>query len=1089
MFTTFNRLAVAMLCMCFLPLLRAVTPLPLPFKLAGIVQTNSAPAIARPVDARDHFLGADGKKIPLLRAPDEMAVRYTNDKAPARPAGTVAKRHASFRNKGRFEIVRGQQTLAREPGVRFAYPVLVDPRTRTRMLPTDELLIRLADNVTLADAQADLAAGGVTVINPTGPPNSGTYLARLTKPKTDDPLAVSRRLAAHPKLRWAAPNFVRELRWHKTPGDPLFPYQQSLHNTGQNGAVAGADINATAAWDITTGTNSIVIAIIDEGVDTNHADLAIAPGGWDFANDDADPSPVGNHAHGTACAGIAAAIHNTSLVAGVAGGCRVLPIKIADDTGAFTTDEIIGNAILFAAARADVLSNSWGGGAPNPFIDAAIDYAVTLGRASKGCPVFFATGNSGGTWLPALLSVGSLKEFIEQQPSMSWTTNYYIGFGLQTTASSPTNEIIRIDNIRLIGSDGYTHLNSKLPRQDFEDWFFWFYYQPTTNSWPVNPYGWWLAGNAAWQPDSTDTFLGTGGSVSAVTPNLSPNQYAWLLTPLIQFDGNETLGFDTSLSFSASSTFYIMFFDADYNGIGWLINGYDTVSGLDTNITYPASATNAIAVGASTDCDRRSDFSQYAGKLDFVAPGGGGWNLVATLDITGTNGYSSTDATFDFSGTSAATPHAAGVAALLLSVNPNLTALEVREIMRRTCDKIGGVTYDGGTNLFYGHGRINAWRALAELVPDLAVGVTATPEPASFGSNITYTITVTNLSATHAATGVIVSNTLPAGVVFLNATASQGTCATDAFQRVIADLGDFPTNAPSATITIVATASNYGYLTNTATVALNELDATRSNNAATVVTTVPAANLAISQFAAPLPATANNPLTYFIAVTNLGPFAATSVTVTDALPAGVTFLAASTTQGSCATDAVNNVIANIGTLDLGAGATIQCTVRLPGVTPATYNNTLTVTAIETDPNTANNTNRLVTSVAIDSVGDGIPNWWRQLYFGGFGTRTNALSAATADPDKDGFSNLQEFLAGTHPRNAASAFRIRDSGVTFDTVTNKLYRVEFTGDLVAGPWSNLTSNVIIGTGNAVTVPDPGAAGASRRFYRVRLVPMP
>jgi len=1071
-------------------------PLPLPFKLAGIVQTNTAPATVRFVDAGDHFLGADGKKISLLRAPEEIVVRYTNDKAPARPAGVVAKRHARFRDKGRFEIVRGAPSLAREPGVRFAYPVLVDPRSRTRMLPIDELLIRLADKVTLADAQADLAAAGVTVIKPTGPPQTNTYLARLTKPKSDDPLAASRRLAAHPKVRWAAPNFVRELRWHKTPGDPLFPFQQSLQNTGQNSAVSGADIRATAAWDITTGTNSITIAIIDEGIDTNQTDLALAPGGWDFANNDADPSPGTNHAHGTACAGIAAAIHNTNLVAGVAGGCRVLPVKIADDTGEFTTDEIIGNAIVFAADRADVLSNSWGGGSPNPFIDAAIDYAATLGRAGKGCPAFFATGNSGGTWLPALLSVASLKEFIEQQPGMTWATNYYIGFGLQTTDTSPTNEIIRIDNVRLIASDGYTHLNSKLPQQDFEDWIFWFYYQPTTNSWPVNPYGWWLAGSAAWHQDSTDPFLGTGGSVSAATPDLSPNQWAWLLTPLIQFDGNETLGFDTSLSFSANSTFYIMFFDADYNGIGWVINGYDTVSGLDTNITYPASATNAIAVGASTDCDRRSDFSQYAGKLDFVAPGGGGWNEIVTLDIVGTNGYSSGDATFDFSGTSAATPHAAGVAALLLSVNTNLTAVEVRDIMRRTCDKIGGVTYDGGTNLFYGHGRINAYRALAELVPDLAIGVIATPEPASFGSNITYTITVTNLSATQPATGVIVTNTLPAGVIFLDATTTQGACVTDAFQRVIADLGSFPTNAPSATITIVVTANNYGYLTNTATVALNELDATRSNNAATVVSTVPAANLAVSQFAAPLPATANNPLTYFIAVTNLGPMAATSAIVTDALPAGVTFLAASATQGSCVTDAVNNLIANIGPLALDAGATIQCTVRLLSNTPASYTNKLTVTGVETDPNTANNTSLLVTSVPLDSVGDGIPNWWRQLYFGGYGTRTNALSAATADPDNDGRTNLQEFLSGTNPRDFSSFLRIRDAAlsnsvytVTFDTVTNKLYRVEFTGDLVAGPWSNLTPSVIIGTGNAVTVPDPSASGQNRRFYRVRLVPAP
>ena len=60
---------------------------------------------------------------------------------------------------------------------------------------------------------------------------------------------------------------------------------------------------------------------------------------------------------------------------------------------------------------------------------------------------------------------------------------------------------------------------------------------------------------------------------------------------------------------------------------------------------------------------------------------------------------------------------------------------------------------------------------------------------------------------------------------------------------------------------------------------------------------------------------------------------------------------------------------------------------------------------------------------VDSVGDGIPDWWRAQYFGGDGTTTNHLSCASCDPDGDGMPNLQEYLTGTNPTNSASAFRV------------------------------------------------------------------
>jgi len=84
-------------------------------------------------------------------------------------------------------------------------------------------------------------------------------------------------------------------------------------------------------------------------------------------------------------------------------------------------------------------------------------------------------------------------------------------------------------------------------------------------------------------------------------------------------------------------------------------------------------------------------------------------------------GWTPDDYKMNFGGTSAATPLAAGIAALMLSVNPSLTVEEIRGLMHNTCDKIGGVTYTGGTNRFYGYGRVNAFKAVDAAMHALSI--------------------------------------------------------------------------------------------------------------------------------------------------------------------------------------------------------------------------------------------------------------------------------------------------------------------------------------------------------------------------------
>jgi hypothetical protein len=140
---------------------------------------------------------------------------------------------------------------------------------------------------------------------------------------------------------------------------------------------------------------------------------------------------------------------------------------------------------------------------------------------------------------------------------------------------------------------------------------------------------------------------------------------------------------------------------------------------------------------------------------------------------------------------------------------------------------------------------------------------------------------------------------------------------------------------------------------------------------------------------------------------------------------------------------------------------------------------------------AGNNVLLVTYGNYDSVGDGIPDWWRRQYFGGDGLTTNAQSCAGCDPSGDGFTNLQEFLAGTNPLDPSTALRIisidrngNDLVISFRSVLNKSYLLERCDAMNCGVWTTVQTN-IPGNGGIVQVTDFSAAGQPQHFYRIRL----
>jgi uncharacterized repeat protein (TIGR01451 family) len=157
------------------------------------------------------------------------------------------------------------------------------------------------------------------------------------------------------------------------------------------------------------------------------------------------------------------------------------------------------------------------------------------------------------------------------------------------------------------------------------------------------------------------------------------------------------------------------------------------------------------------------------------------------------------------------------------------------------------------------------------------------------GGAVTYQLAVVNNGPSDAA-NVSVTDSLPVGVTFVSATGTGWVCSNVGNVSVTCTRPVLAAGATAPTITVVVTApAQAGSLSNTASVASTTADPTPANNTSSVVTTVTAsADLAMTKLGPPT-VTASGSVTYSLVVVNNGPSDAASLTVTDTLPAGVTF--------------------------------------------------------------------------------------------------------------------------------------------------------------------------------------------------------
>jgi serine protease len=312
--------------------------------------------------------------------------------------------------------------------------VILKNKANSQFLP-DRAIVKLmpgAEIATLLDQTERLGGTSVRRLfpdamirkNATNVDIGQFYVVTFTAPI--DPFVVAEELSVLPSVHYAEPWFVYPLQQAPdfTPNDPLFSSQWGL-----------VKIQAPGAWDISTGDSTVLIGIVDSGVETNHPDLGANiwtnPGesgldglgqdkrtngidddangyvddwrGWDFAgadynaiSQDNNPNPTAtNNDHGTHVSGIAAAVGNNAAgVTGTAFSCRILPVKTAADNdtrGAGGTGYILTGyeGIAYAAFMgASVVNCSWGGAGGSQTEQDIINYAT-----QQGTLVVAAAGN------------------------------------------------------------------------------------------------------------------------------------------------------------------------------------------------------------------------------------------------------------------------------------------------------------------------------------------------------------------------------------------------------------------------------------------------------------------------------------------------------------------------------------------------------------------------------------------------------------------------------------------------------------------------------------------------------------------------
>lgn len=295
---------------------------------------------------------------------------------------------------------------------------VIPPQVEQTPVAADEVIVRFREGMSADAVAAILAQQQAQVVREIKPLN-----ALVLRSQPGQALALIRALRQRADVRYAEPNALAQIA--VAPTDPDYSDISKVY--------APQMINAETAWNYTTGSASVTVAVLDTGISLTHPEFSgQTVAGYDFVHNDSDPSD--DEGHGTHVSGIvAAAMNNGQGNTGIAPGVKIMPLKVMDYTG-YGSWVWVADGVIYATDHgADVINMSLGSAGTSYLMTDAVAYA-----ASHDVVMVAASGNSGlnqtyyPAGYPAVIAVGGTDYYDEW-----WTLSNY-GTFVDVTAPGDT---------------------------------------------------------------------------------------------------------------------------------------------------------------------------------------------------------------------------------------------------------------------------------------------------------------------------------------------------------------------------------------------------------------------------------------------------------------------------------------------------------------------------------------------------------------------------------------------------------------------------------------------------------------------------
>jgi len=507
-----------------------------------------------------------------------------------------------------------------------------------------------------------------------------------------------------PDVEYAEPNYYRYAK--NTPDDTNYDKLWGLNNTGQNvnntSGTADADIDAPEAWDTTTGSNDIIIAVIDTGVAYDHEDLSdniwsntgeIADNdvdddgngyvddirGWDFVDDDNDP--MDSNEHGTHVAGTIAAVGNNATgITGVCWTAKIMPLRIMNGFG--TVSAVI-LAIDYARGNgAKIINASFGSDTYSKAERNAIANAQ-----SAGILFVAAAGNDG----------------LDNDSGGDYPSTYDLDNIISVAATGQSDQLSSFSNYGATSVDvaapGENIYSAQPARQtvwsdDFED--------DDISDWQTG------GDKNTWGTTDSQSCSETYSLTDSPDVEYQSDTNSWARIPVLDLSSHRGTKLDFYLWGSSQENHDFLYVEVSTNGSDWT-NEVITIDDEDYFDSGISGNYSGLCHSASVDLGPYDGENTVFIRFRFNSDGsitGEGWFIDEVVITAADSTYDGSEYQF-LEGTSMSTPHVAGLAGLVWSVNSGLTYTEVKDRILLSTDTkavLIGKTATGG--------RINAFNAL-----------------------------------------------------------------------------------------------------------------------------------------------------------------------------------------------------------------------------------------------------------------------------------------------------------------------------------------------------------------------------------------